>query len=102
MSESKCDLLEYKKEKMIQVLRLVEQILISLDHIGACYPDVDQRTFNNLLANFICDWKVMPKLAEVRSILSEKFSDELGDDDMDELERELKDIKYWSINNQKP
>ncbi len=48
------------------------------------------------------DWRVSQKLSEIRSILSEKFSDELGDDDMDELERCMKDIKYWSMDDPKP
>jgi hypothetical protein len=34
-------------------------------------------------------------LAISRQILCGAFSDELGPDDMDELERELKDMEYW-------
>jgi len=34
-------------------------------------------------------------LAEVRKVLSSKFNNELGDDDMDDIERATEDTQYW-------
>jgi hypothetical protein len=42
---------------------------------------------------------VTQRLAKVRHILSSQFDDELGDDDMDDIERAMVDLKYWSPTN---
>ena len=49
------------------------------------------------MADFVIESSLAGKMAEARKIFSSRFSDELGDDDMDELEREMQDIKYWSL-----
>jgi hypothetical protein len=38
----------------------------------------------------------LERLAPARRILDGALSRELGEDDMDELEREFQDIRYWS------
>jgi hypothetical protein len=96
------EILRFDKDEILKILRFINQILISLHHIGSSYNDINTETYNRITTEFIDDWKVTQKLSEIRAILSEKFSDELGDDDMDELEREMKDIIYWSINKPKP
>ena len=40
--------------------------------------------------------KVTERLAKVREILSEKFDDRLGEDDMGDLERAMEDLRYWT------
>jgi hypothetical protein len=57
---------------------------------------------NSILADFIFEWRVLGRLAKARMILDSAFSRELGEDDMDELEREFKDLQYWSMKNPKP
>jgi hypothetical protein len=96
------EILNYDKGEILKVLRFINQILISLHRIGSSYNDINTELYNKQTTEFIDDWKVTQKLSEIRAILSDKFSDELGDDDMDELERVMKDIKYWSKDNPKP
>lgn len=36
------------------------------------------------------------RLAKVRGMLSEKFDNTLGNDDMDDIERAMDGLKYWS------
>ena len=56
----------------------------------------------DLLSDFFQDWSVFRKLASARMILGDAFSRELGDDEMDELEREFQDLQYWSVSEPKP
>jgi hypothetical protein len=55
-----------------------------------------------MLIRFVYDWKVAPRLAEARSLLLSCFSREVGEDDMDEVEREVADLEYWSYNQRAP
>ncbi len=81
------------KKELIAVLRDLNFIVVSLDRIGSFCTDLDEHEHNDLLAKFVTDRNVFRKLASMRSILSEPFSDE---PDSDELEREMEDLKYWS------
>lgn len=40
---------------------------------------------------------VTHRLAKVRAILSMKFDETLGDDDMGDIEREIENLKYWEL-----
>jgi hypothetical protein len=88
--------LEYKKKDILKVLRYLSEIVVSLDRIGSSYHDLPEKLWEKALVDYVCDSKLSKKLAESRMILSSQFSDELGDDDMDELEREMQDLKHWS------
>lgn len=35
------------------------------------------------------------RLAEIRKVITERFNTDQGDDDMDDIEREMEKIKYW-------
>ena len=95
----------YLKKDIIKVLEDLNMIVVSLDRIGSeygiCRDGKTDVELNALLADFIFDWDVDRKLANARKVLEEAFSYELGDDDMDELEREFKDLQYWSMKNPK-
>jgi hypothetical protein len=93
----------YRKKDIIKVLADLNMMVVSLDRIGSHYSDCKTvEEYHALSSNFLDEWKVLPKLANARKILDSAFSGELGDDDMDELERELQDLQYWSIKNPKP
>ncbi|NBI28644.1 hypothetical protein ERL59_06715 [Chengkuizengella sp. YPA3-1-1] len=94
----------YSGEELIEVLREIELILISLHKIGSYYgenlPSKDGQVeleYAIETNNFIDDWKVARRLAKVRRILEDKFDNTLGSDDMDDLERAFKGIKYWTL-----
>ena len=96
----------YDKKEIVEVLRDLNLIVVSLDRISTEYcnwPDKSpDEEVNSWLIEFIYKWKVLEKLAKARRVLDEGFSDELGEDDMGEIERECEDLKYWSKNNQLP
>jgi hypothetical protein len=96
----------YTKKDIINVLRDLNMIVVSLDRIGSEYSEhlgrKSDEELNSLLADFIFEWKVDGKLASARKILGEAFSYELADDDMGEEERFCKDLQYWSLKNPSP
>ncbi|AJA46867.1 hypothetical protein CPAST_c07670 [Clostridium pasteurianum DSM 525 = ATCC 6013] len=93
----------FSGDVLIKALREIELILISLHKMGSYYgimheegKDLDNREYEKETTRFIDEWRVTHRLAMLRSILSGKFDDTLGDDDMDDLERAMEDLKYWS------
>lgn len=44
---------------------------------------------------FIDNNNITHRLAKIRKIITEKFNDALGNDDMDDIEREMVKIKFW-------
>lgn len=96
----------YDKQLMIEILRDINMMVVSLDRIGSEYGEWEDRKseeeLNQWLADFIFEWKIPNKLSRIRTLLSDQFSHELGKDDMDELEREFQDLQYWSRKNQLP
>ena len=69
---------------------------MSIDRIGSASTDKPEDIGHALLWEFVLNHDVFRKLAEARTVLSDAFSSETGPDDMDELERELQDVPYWS------
>ncbi len=100
------EIVSYRKKDIIKILAELNMMIVSLDRIGSEYGEWEGRKtddeLNALLGNFIFDWKVNKKLANARKILDTAFSDEVSEDDMDELEREFQDLQYWSMKNPKP
>jgi len=92
--------LVYDGEAMLNVLKEIEEILGSLHKMGAYYAlkdweGVDKPEFDRETNDYINNNRVCGKLARIRTILSEKFDDTRGEDDMDDIERACKDIVYW-------
>ena len=92
--------------EMIEVLKELELILISLHKIGSYYgerfiedEDKYRTEYEKQTTRFIDEWKVTQRLAKVRQILSLKFDDTLGEDDMDDVERAMKGLKFWESPN---
>jgi hypothetical protein len=86
----------YDREKLLLAIRYLDSIVVSLDRVGSLSTDVTKRKGNDLLAQFHSEFDVFRKLSKARGILFDAFDRQLGDDDMDELERELYDNEYWS------
>ncbi|AKH62803.1 MULTISPECIES: hypothetical protein [Photorhabdus] len=87
----------------INILSEVEYILISLRNIARYYYDeTDGHISNERKAEycsettrFIDEKEITYRLAKIRAIMSEKFNNGIGEDDMDDIEREMEKIKYW-------
>jgi hypothetical protein len=86
--------ISYRREDILKVIRVLNYVVVSLDRIGSRTAELPEQEQARALNKFFSP-KVFEHLAESRQILHEVFSDELGPDDMDELERELKDLEYW-------
>ena len=97
------EIVSYRKKDIIKVLADLNLMVVSLDRIGSYYSECETvEEYHKLSSDFLDDWKILPKLATARKILDEAFSPELGEDDMDELEREFQDLQYWTRKNPKP
>lgn len=87
----------YEKEKIIQVLRDLNVLVVSTDRIGSVWADsVTDEQYNAIFLKFFDDFQFSRKLASARRILEDAFSDEVGEDGMDELERRFQDLEYWT------
>lgn len=91
----------YPREQIIEVLRTLEELVVSLDRIGSASHDMTTEDYHAALAEFIRRHKIASKAAQARRILSEPFPTTLGPDDMDELEREMQDVPYWKPRKRK-
>ena len=98
----------YSGQEIIDVLKEIEVVMISLHKIGSYYAYTDKFTkkkraeYEKDTTQFIDEWQVTEKLAQVRCILSKKLNNSLGDDDMDDLERATENLKYWTKPGDKP
>ncbi|WP_323639795.1 hypothetical protein [Pectobacterium polonicum] len=87
--------------EIIEVIKEVNYILISLNKIGNHYYNEAEISNERMIeykletADFIDRNEICTKLANIRKILSEKFNDELGTDDMDDIERATEETIYW-------
>lgn len=88
----------------LYILSEVEYMLISLRNIARYYFNgVEQNVIDDELlqsyfketTKFIDDKNITQRLSEIRKVITEKFNTVLGDDDMDDIEREMEKIKYW-------
>ena len=86
----------------IEILKEINLILISLHDMGSYYMNKDTSEYEKETTSFIDGWKVTHRLSKIRGILSEKFDNTLGADDMDDLERAMEDLRYWEKPGDKP
>lgn len=88
------------RRDLLAVLRQLEMIVVSLDHVGSATAEASEVERALVLQRFMTGWNVYRRLAKARRVLGDYFSDELGSDDMGELERELQAVPCWSISSQ--
>jgi len=95
------DHITYPRKTVLAVLRRLNEFVVSLDHIGSASYDMTKAENDAALRDFIRRHKICRKMAEARAILSEPFPTRLGADDMDELEREMQDVRYWKARKER-
>lgn len=83
-------------EALIEALAEIEFVLISLHKMGSYYGDKPREEYQRVTTEFIDNEKVTQRLAKVRRILSESFDSSLGEDDMDDIERRMTGMVFWS------
>ncbi|MCS4251443.1 hypothetical protein [Pseudomonas sp. BIGb0164] len=81
----------------LDALKEIEFILISLRKMGSYYAEKPNSTdeYRKATTDFIDDCAITHRLAKVRSIISRKFDDTLGEDDMDDIERHVSYLTFW-------
>ncbi|MBF7994836.1 hypothetical protein [Rahnella laticis] len=90
-------------EEAISTLKEIEYMLLSLRDIARYYygdspdstPPQVRSEYCEETTRFIDENNITCRLAYIREVISSKFNDELGDDDMDDIEREMEKIKIW-------
>lgn len=88
----------YSGEDMINVIREIDYILVSLHDMGSWYADkmpAKIQEYEHETTAFIDEERVCDRLAAIRRTLSEGFDHSLGADDMDDIERACADTVYW-------
>jgi hypothetical protein len=89
-------------KQAIRALQEVEFMMISLRKIEDHYfyaeidsPGQDPEACTRELTRFIRQNNFIQRLCTVRKIISERFDNTLGKDDMDDTERALEHVPYW-------
>ena len=88
----------YDGEDIVNILKEIEFLLISLHDMGSYYAEniSDKRDeYEKETTAFVDNSLVCSRLAAIRRKLSEKLDLSIGEDDMDDLERACQDISYW-------
>ena len=93
--------ISYPRKDVIAVLRTLNELVVSLDQLGSASYDMTKAASDAALSDFLRRHNIYRKTAEARRILSAPFSTALGADEMDELEREMQDVKYWNDRKRK-
>lgn len=96
------DSIVLSRQEALSLLREIEVILISLHDMGSYYHDKSRADYERETTRFIDEWQVTQKLARMRAVLTVKFDLQIGPDGMDEVERALKDTKYWAAEGDSP
>jgi len=98
------EIIKLEGAQLIDALCEIEYIMISLREMGRYYyqnvqsPPTDETYLEYALetTRFIDENLIFDRLNKVRAILSSPFNSELGDDDMDDIERAIETVKFWS------
>ena len=88
----------YTGDEVLNVLQEIEFILISLHKIGFYYAENFPNSYEEYAketTDFIDNNNVCDRLSRIRKILSNKFNNDLGEDDMSDIERALENIDFW-------
>ncbi|MFW1842778.1 hypothetical protein ACG9YY_07435 [Acinetobacter pittii] len=92
----------YTGDEVIKILQEIEFILVSLHKIGCYYAETLPSSYEEYAketTNFIDNNNVCERLANVRKVLSRKFNNDLGEDDMSDIERAFANIDFWEAGN---
>ena len=83
------------RDELLEVVRTLNVLVVSLATFGAWTYDQDPRTVDGAFRQMVDDLEMYSRLAKARAVLSEYFDRTIGADDMNQLERELEHEKYW-------
>lgn len=88
----------YEGMQVALILKELDFILVSLHKIGSYYAEdirINREQYEKETTQFIDNSFVCPRLAKIRSVLSQKFDRQEDEDGLDDLERICEQIPYW-------
>ena len=88
--------IEIRKSELLEVLRDLDMIVVSLERIRAHRRGLDPTLHARIAADFLEQWDVARRLDKARTMMARHFSKSSDEQNMDELARELVDVSYWS------
>lgn len=92
--------IKLSEEEALKIIVDLDQIVVSLDKIKSHFTeDNNFQKHDKTLSDYIINEKVNQTLAQIRGLLSSKFSLSVGEDDMDDLERACSTNRYWTPEN---
>ena len=99
-SSDGADRVPVSRDDLLRVYRCLERLTVGLDRVGSSAASHEGRV-SLTGALYLWDLATHPSLfhdvAHCRSLIYAYFSDEIGPDGMEELERETQDLEYWSV-----
>jgi hypothetical protein len=104
------EIISYSENEIFEVMKEIEIMLQSFHKAISHYSIAEiedvknfkQYDFESEITNIVCEWDVPKRLAKVRQILSQRIDLTLGEDNMDDLERELEGVGHWNKPGDKP
>lgn len=92
--------IKLSEEEALKIIVDLDQIVVSLDKIKSHFAeDNNFQKHDKTLSDYIINEKVNQTLAQIRGLISSKFSLSVGEDDMDDLERACSTNRYWTPEN---
>lgn len=86
-------------QELLDIFKEIDFILISLADMGINYELYKNHyAYEKDNTRFIDECQVTQKLANIREIITSKFDNTLGIDDMSDLERATESTEYWKGN----
>jgi hypothetical protein len=87
--------IELDRDDLVEALRHLEIIVLSLDRIGSASTDMSGEEQRQVLSDFFDEWSVGARLRRIRHLLAAAF-------DYDELIELFGDAETWNSNHRRP
>ena len=88
----------YDGMQVALILKELDFLVVSFDKIGSYYAEeirTNREQYEKETTQFMDNSLVNPRLAKIRTILTQKFNLQEGEDELDDIERICEQIPYW-------
>ena len=87
--------LKYDETAIIDVLKDINDFVVSLDQIGKVHHEFGDEAWKDEIIAYLRNGNVLERLSDIRSILSEPFKNREPIADKSFLEIEMEKVSYW-------
>ena len=95
MNEQFTNNVNYPKGDILEVLKTINLLVVSLNSIGMASVDNPKIELAAEILKFLQDNDLLDKLAHIREVLSTPYANEMFTGDITLLEHIMKDLNYW-------